>query len=184
MAIIVVLAALGWVAGRAAMVLAKNASCMSRLEQIGKARHLHASDHDTFVLPMIMPTIGNEDYSQWAEGDPEPWRDCLARYAKSEEIFLSPFDPHLETEFRYGADMGTSLLSSCDTVPVTESGSLGPNHSILLSADAESRSAYVEDRAIQAPNWRQGDKLFKSFHGDQMNALWLNGSRKSLSSTD
>lgn len=133
---------------------------------------------------MIMQTIGNEDDSQWAEGDPERWRDCFARYAKSDEVFFGAFDPHHGSEFRYGADMGTSLFSSDDTVPVTEGGSFGPNHSKLLSVDAERRSAYLEDRTFQTPNWRQGDKMFKSFHGDQMNALWLNGSMKSLWATD
>ncbi|MFN3728736.1 MAG: type II secretion system protein [Fimbriimonadaceae bacterium] len=127
MAIFVVLAALGWVAGRAALVSAKNGSCMSRLGQIGKALHLYASDHDTLVPPMIMQTIGNEEYSQWAEGDPERWRDCLARYANSEEVFFCPFDPHPGTEFCFGADMGTSLFSSYDTVSVTEGGSFGSN---------------------------------------------------------
>jgi len=92
-AIIAILAAIMFPVMTRAKLAAQRASCVSNMEQIGKALKMYSSDHQGFWPPMDNPPLGgSKEFPGCGRRDLNSWADFLLRckYVPSKKVLVCP----------------------------------------------------------------------------------------------
>ncbi len=130
-AVIVIVAAILFPVFSAAREKARQVSCISNIQQLGKATMLYAQDwNETYPLGLISCSQGGYFWTQWNDQSGErpcsgfqvTWMDLLNPYVKnwnvyhcpstvySHAVFAPPGTPRERTEYSYGVSFYFSRL--------------------------------------------------------------------------
>jgi prepilin-type N-terminal cleavage/methylation domain-containing protein/prepilin-type processing-associated H-X9-DG protein len=177
-AIIAIIAAILFPIFRSARESAKVTSCLSRLSQIGKAHLLYAADHDSYIPPFLVQDFLDSNGLK-VSGEPEKWKDALATYGTTDDVFYCPADRFARTDQKYNDLFGGSMKhTSYEQLP-TLHGEVTP-YGWRVSTDDTSRSQFqfIQDRAMVKPDVPYHFAF--SVHDNRGNILFLDGRVKTI----
>ncbi|GMV35970.1 MAG: hypothetical protein AMXMBFR61_04780 [Fimbriimonadales bacterium] len=159
--------------------------CANNLSQIGKAVLMYAGDHSGWLPCHSIQSIKAVDERGRMEtkviGRPREWRDALAVYAKSREVFWCPADGYRGKPFvvflDYPEDKSYLYTSYRMAVLAHMRSSWGPSQALAIRLDRTKRGPAETPYIGDAQWWpRPGSTSWKTFHGGGANALYLDGS--------
>jgi len=173
--------------------------CANSLSQIGKAVLMYTDDYQgwlpCYVLQGHNGAVYRRDGSKEPrnyKGKPREWRDCLAVYTKSKEVFWCPadrfrgqavrsyFDPHPEDARRqlYTSYVIWLMLHAGRPERIDAEGNLRVRPSALPLGP--SRTIYLHDADWFEGPVRDGVQYPLSQHGVVSNLLLLDGSVRKI----
>jgi type II secretory pathway pseudopilin PulG len=151
-------------------------SCRNNLRQIIQALHLYAGESDGWAPPYTTFKSGNGEGIQ-TPAQPKQWRDSLAPFSKSTEIFYCPRDSYRSAAFLSFDSTYTSYHA-----PASRAGGefVLPGHFQLNVALSEHVSnPYITDQ--DWPTFRHGlPHWLVSLHGDKTTIAYLSGKVKTV----
>lgn len=191
-AIILVVAALSSAVFQTAKGHALRSSCASNLSQIGKALLLYAADNSQLAPPVVATTSHQYQDPQTKrlipiQNDPRRWRDLLATYTQSKDVFFCPADPHARSPQTLDttANPRSNEFTSYDTPFILQSSgwTITPQGIPLFNVDSPlTKVPYLADIVLLQPG--QPHTQAYTGHGNFMNALYHDGHVKGTTVTD